>query len=227
MVYGHLVLGERARLVGANDARRAQGLDRGQRLDEGVALAHALDGHCKRKRDRREQALGYEGNHHPKRKDEGRSDAVVNERHVKHEKDDAHEQRKDGDLLGEVIKLLLEGALLLAHVLGEARDLAKLGRHADLRHDHATVPLRDGGALENEVGGLRGSEVLVEHRIGGLAHGVGLACERRLVYLQVARANNPTVGRDLVALLEEHHVTGDEVLRKDLLLVTVTNDVHV
>ena len=107
----------------------------------------------------------------------------MNERHVKHEKDDAHAQRKYGDLLGEVIELLLEGALLLTHVLGEARDLTKLSRHADLRHDHAAIALRDGGPLKHEVGGLGCRKVLVEHRIGGLAHGVGLARERRLVYL--------------------------------------------
>ena len=41
----HLVLGEGAGLVGADDARRTEGLDRGELLHEGVALGHALDGH--------------------------------------------------------------------------------------------------------------------------------------------------------------------------------------
>ena len=72
MVDGHLVLGEGAGLIGADDARGAKGLDGAQLLHEGVALAHALDGHGEGQRDRGEQSLGDERHNHAKGEDERR-----------------------------------------------------------------------------------------------------------------------------------------------------------
>ena len=109
----------------------------------------------------------------------------------------------------------------------EAGDLAKLGRHTDLGDDDASVALGDRGAGEDEVGGLGVSEVGLENGVRGLPHGVRLARERRLVDLEVRRAHDAAVRGDLVALGKDHDVTGDEVLREDLGLLAVADDVDV
>ena len=73
VVDGHLVLGEGAGLIGADDARGAKCLDGAQLLHEGIALAHALDGHGEGQRDRGEQSLRDERHDHAKGEDERRS----------------------------------------------------------------------------------------------------------------------------------------------------------
>ena len=151
----------------------------------------------------------------------------MHEQDVEREEDDAHAEREDGDLLRHVVELLLQGALGLAHVLREVGDLAELGVHADAGHDRATVALGDRGAREDEVGRLGRGEVVLEDGVGGLPHGIGLAREGRLVDLQVRGPDDARVGRDLVALGEEHHVTRDEVLGENLLLVAVADHIHV
>ena len=70
-------------------------------------------------------------------------------------------------------------------------------------------------------------EVVLEHGVGRLAHGVGLARERGLVHLQVRGAHHAGVRGDLVALGKHHDVAGDEVLRQDLLLLPVADDARV
>jgi len=227
VIDGHLVLREGARLVGADDARRTERLDRGQLLHEGVALAHALDGHGKRERHRGKEPLGNEGHDHAEREDERCREAAVDDEDVEREEGYAHAQGEDRHLLGDAVELLLERTLGLLHVLREVGDLAELGVHADAGDDGATVALGDRGAGEDEVRRLCCGEVLLEHGVGGLAHGVRLARERGLVDLQVGGADDACVGGDLVSLGEKHDVPGDEVLGEDLLLRAVTNDVDV
>ena len=151
----------------------------------------------------------------------------MDKEHVEQEERDAHAHGEQRDLLGQAVELTLQGALGLLHVLREARDLAELGRHADARDHDAAVALGDRGAGKDEVGGFGGGEVGLAHGVGGLPHGVGLAGQGRLVDLEVGGADHAAVGRDLVALREDHDVAGDEVLREDLDLLAVTDDVDV
>ncbi len=132
---------------------------------------------------------------------------------------------KGRDLLGQAVELTLERALGVLHVLREAGDLAKLGRHTDLGDDDASVALGDRGAGEDEVGGLGVSEVGLEDGVRGLPHGVRLARERRLVDLEVRRAHDAAVRGDLVALGKDHDVTGHEVFCEDLRLLAVADHV--
>lgn len=136
MIHGHLVLSKRARLIGADDTRGTQRLNGAELLHQRVALAHALNRHCERKRDRRQKALGNKGNDHAQREDERRCEVVVNEQHIEQEERHAHAQCEQRYLFGEPIELTLERAFGLLHILREARDLTELGGHVDAR-DHA------------------------------------------------------------------------------------------
>ena len=57
----HPVLGQRPGLVGADDRRRAERLDRAQPLDERAAAREARHADRERERDRRQQPLGHVG----------------------------------------------------------------------------------------------------------------------------------------------------------------------
>ena len=67
----HVVLGQRTGLVGANDRRGAERLDRGQVTDEDVALCHALGGQHERQGQRREQPFRHHGDDDADRENEG------------------------------------------------------------------------------------------------------------------------------------------------------------
>ena len=123
----------------------------------------------------------------------------MHKEHVKQEKRDAHAHGEQRNLLGQAIELALQGALGVLHVLRQARDLAKLRCHADLRDDNTAVTLGNRGSCEHEVGRFGSGKIGLEHGIGGLSHRVGLAGKRRLVHLQIGSANNATIGRNLVA----------------------------
>ncbi len=67
--HGHLALGQRAGLVGADDVGRAERLDGGQALDQRAAARHAPDAHREGERDRGQQSLGHVGDDQPDRED--------------------------------------------------------------------------------------------------------------------------------------------------------------
>ena len=227
VVDGHLVLGERAGLIGADDARGAEGLDGVQLLHEGVAAAHALHRHGERQGDRGQQALGDEGHHHAQREDEGLREGLVHHEQAEGEEGEPHAHGEDGDLLGEAVEVALERAADLLHVLREVRDLAELGGHADAQDDRAPVALRHARAREDQVGDLGGGEPVLGDGVGGLARGVRLAVQRGLVHLQVGARDDAGVGRDPVALREEHDVARDQVLGEHLLLPSPADHVGV
>ncbi len=62
--HGHAVLGQCARLVGADDRHRTQRLDRRQLADERVAAQHALRAEGQRHGDDRRQPFGHDGHGH-------------------------------------------------------------------------------------------------------------------------------------------------------------------
>ena len=70
--HGHLRLGERAGLVGADHRRRAERLHRQQLLDQRVPPGHPPHTDRQRHRQRRRESLGNQGDHHPEREDERR-----------------------------------------------------------------------------------------------------------------------------------------------------------
>ena len=227
VIDSHLVLGEGAGLIGADNARRAQSLNGAELLHQGVALAHALNGHGERQRDRGQQALGNKGDDHAQGEDERRRQTVVHKQHVKQEEHDAHAHGEQRDLLGQAVKLALQGAFGVLHVLREAGDLAKLSCHADLRDDHAAVALGNRSAGEYEVRRLGSGEIGLEYGVGGLSHRIGFSRERRLIDLQVGSAHNATICRDLIALGQDHDIAGNEVLGKYLGLLAVANHADV
>ena len=70
LAHGHHARGQRAGLVGADDRRAAQRLDRRQPANENVARRHPLDADRQRDGDDRRQALGHGGDRQRHRRDE-------------------------------------------------------------------------------------------------------------------------------------------------------------
>jgi hypothetical protein len=124
---GHLAGRERAGLVGADDGRRAQRLDRAQPLDERALGRHALHPSRQRYRHHRRQALGHESDHHAERVQEGVDERRAGEQpepQQQRAQGDGHDRdapRGDGDLA-------LQRAGLILNRAREPVDMPELGR---------------------------------------------------------------------------------------------------
>ena len=219
---GHLVLGESAGLVGADDLGAAESLDGGHLANDGLTLGHLGDTHGQDDGDDSDQALGDGGDCQGHGDHEGveqhtRVGAELAEvAHDVHGEDDhADGEHELGQDAGELVELHLErGELLLC--LGEGRgDLAHLGVHAGAHHDGAAAAVHHGGTHVAHVLAVAQRHVvhtLAEFNdVGVLLDRDGLAGEGGLLDLHGSALEHAAVGRNGIARLEQHHVAGDEL----------------
>ena len=121
--------------------------------------------------------------------------------------------RDPGDQPRDPAHLALQRARLLLDALGQRGDAAELGVHAGREHDALRLPAGGARAAEQEVprGDPRDARVDELRRAQRRCR---LARERREVHLDGAR-DQAHVGRDPIALLDEHHVAGDQLGGQD------------
>ena len=204
--YGHLVLRERAGLVGADDGRGAERLDRGELAHDGAALGHAL--HAEGERDRRDgrEPLGDGGD----REAHGLEEELVPRPpalHVPAQEEQPREpQAGPEDALAECLELLLEGRRAVARAVDQLGELAELRVHGG-RHDHRAPASADDARPDEEH-----RRAVPEGRVvrdGGariLLHRHALARQRALLGGEVRRLEQARVGRHGVARFELEHV---------------------
>ena len=116
----------------------------------------------------------------------------------------------NGDAPSHRRDLALERARLLRDLCGEPVDPAELGLQAGREHDRLAAAVDDGGAHEHAVACLGDLDV----RAGGLRHppgGPALSGESRHLHRELAHLDEAAIGRDRVAGVEHHDVTGDEL----------------
>jgi hypothetical protein len=115
------------------------------------------------------------------------------------------------------------GGALLGGAAEQGGDAAHLGAHAGRGHHRPAPSPGHGRAAERHVGpvaergqGRQGRAVL-EHRLA-------LARQRRLGHLQRGPPNQAPVGADGVAVAQDQHVAGDQLLGRDAHLLAVARD---
>jgi hypothetical protein len=200
----HLVLGEGPGLVGADDRRRAQGLDRRQPPDHRAAARHALDADRQRDRHRYRQALGDDADDlaYPEHHD-------LTQGHAAGQPDREHQREQhrgsDDHVATEPRDPALEGRRRVGGGGGAASDPAQLGRAAGRDH-HRAGPA--GGHVGAGVDHARavGQRGVGRERDDVLGHRQRLAGQRRLGDLQRGVIEHPGVGRHRVAGVEHDHV---------------------
>ena len=126
----HPVLGQRARLVGADDVGGAERLDRAQPLDERAAAGEHRHADGERERDRRQQALGDVGDDQADREVERVLERQAGDEPADRQEREADEHGDERDQPGDAAHLPLERAQLRLDPLGERGDPAELRLHA-------------------------------------------------------------------------------------------------
>ncbi len=210
----HLVAGQRPGLVGADDRHRAEGLDRRQLADDGVAPRHALhadrqgDGHDSR------QAFGDRRDRQADHDHEGFVKLVGMDEHGVSENRGRHRQHRQGDLPRELGHLPDQRGCQALHPGDQGVDPAEFGRGT--RRDDDTDALTGGdegsgerhgkAVAERRAGVDRGNRLVDRHRLAG---------QDRLVDPEAARLDQPEVGRHPVTGLEQHDVARHHRLCRD------------
>ena len=231
----HLVLSERAGLVGADDLGAAQRLHGGELADDRVLLAHLGHAHGQHDRHDRSKALG-DGCHGKRDRDHK---GVKHEVEVGHElgtvleeageeddHGDAHDH--DGQNARELGELLLQRGLLVLGLAQGVGDLAHLGVHARGHDDGASVAIDHDRAHVAHVlaiaqGHVAGLGVGLQ-RARALDHRHALTRERCLLDLERRALDQAAVGGHGVAGLKDHDVARHELGAQHLDDLPVTHD---
>ncbi len=205
----HLILGQGAGLVRADDGGAAEGFHGGQLADDGATVRHAGDADGEHDGERRGQSFGNGADG----EGDGRHEHVdrrfaASHAHGEGEGGEAEDHPEEqlaelGDLAGE------RGGDL--HRLGdEPGDAAGLGAVAGGPDQPFGLTGGDQGAGVGLVSPVGEGDVVVEG-IGVLGNRERLAGEGRFVAMEVVDVEEAEIGRHAVAGLEQDHVAGNEL----------------
>ena len=223
----HLASGEGAGLVGADDRRRAEGLDRGELLDDGVVRGHPLHAQGQHDRQDRRQPLGHRRDGQGDAEQQG-GDHVVGAVHPEHRKHGEHHHgrdhhHRDAEHPADERDLPLQRRRVLPGAVQQVGDLAHLGGHAGAGHHRPAHALRDGGAVVHHVEPVAQGDVPGQGA-GVLEHGLALTGERGLGDLERRRRQQPRVSGHRVALAEGEQVTRHELAGRHPQRYAVAHD---
>jgi hypothetical protein len=202
--HAHPVFGQRPCLVRADDGGATQGFNGCQLLDERMAFGHALAAQRQGQRHSGEQSFRHV--RHDDADPEDRADPEAQAHgDADDEKDSAHGDRQHCDHMGDLRDLFLQRAEACLHACGEAGDLAEFRLHAGGEHHRPASAGEHGGTGEYEIGNVL--EMSIDDRLRRPPLRLGFACERGEVDTHVGSFDEPGVGRDLLSLLDQEHVT--------------------
>ncbi len=217
---GHLVEGQRPRLVGANRGRRTERLDGAQPLDDRALRRERLRAERQHRRHDGGQARRDRGDREADPDQEQLVEVLAADQPEEdHERQGARGHDRDEE--GELVELARERRLLLLHLAEHPGDLADLGRHPRRRDHHLAAATSHGRVHVRHVEAVAERDLVARHGVHGLQHGRALARQRRLLDLERRRQDQAAVGGDLVAGLERHHVAGNELLGGDVHALAV------
>ena len=207
----HPVLGQRPSLVGTDHIGRPERLDGAQALDQSATAREHAHGDRERERDHRQQSLGHVAGQQPDRE----HDAVFDRKPGPEDRDrnerNRHPHRDPSDQPSDPTHLPLERAGLLLDTLGQRRDPTKLGVHAGREHHRLGLATGARRTTKHKVAGDQARNVRIL-QFGRSQHRYRLARERRKVDLDRAR-QQPHIGRDPLALLQQHDISRDQLNR--------------
>ena len=225
-LHGHLVLGQGARLVGADDRHAAEAFHRLEILDDGVLLCHFLGAHRLHDRDDGAERLGNRRHRqcngvHQRIDDRLALPAALPHRQHEHEGADDHDDH--GKAARELVEALLQRRFLFLGAVHQGGDLADLGVHGGLRHHHQRPAVGDQTARKDHVGAVAERHLAVDHRVGFVDVG-RLARQRAFVDLQRIVMDNASVGDCHVPCLEDDDVAGNDLFGVDFNFLSVADD---
>ena len=194
----HLVRGQRAGLVHAEDVDVGEGLDRVRPLHQRVLVRQTDGAHRVGDDDHQEEPRGHDAEHHRRRQHRLFDRVAPDQRAEQH--GDEEECRDHQQQPHDQVDLCLER---------RERNAIGAGPRGHLRRGVGgpdplgLIPARSRDAEAPGGDGIAGM----------LRHRVGLAGQQRLVHLHRAVADDRAVGKDLISGADAQHIAAHDLLR--------------
>ena len=218
----HLILGERAGLVGADNGCAAQGLHGWQAPDERIALDHALYTDRQRDGDHCRQGLGNDrhrqGNTEQDHLDERLAAKQAEPNDHRHDDEGGACQRST-----DLVEVLLQGSPAALHCMEHLGDLAEFRFHAGGSGKSAAPSIGDCRAAVDHVLAIADGQgsVRAQDRPDVFFDRQGFACQCGLLHLQVDRFDQARIGGDLVPGPQDDHISRHHLPGRDLFLLPI------
>ena len=234
---GHPVLGQRARLVGADDRDRAESFDGRKLTDDRIDLDHLADAESEGDGDDGRQAFRNGG--------DGKGDGVFEEFEdvladlapiaggtcldkgsddADEEGDDDNDEADEAELFGQDGKLLLQRRFFVLGIGEHVGDLSHLRVHAGSDDDTGAAAVGDRAGHMADRSLVGNESVFSQDGSGIFLGGNGFSGEGGLVRLHVDGSDETDVGRDDDTFFEDDKVTGDEFFRFDVAKLPIPFD---
>ena len=188
---------------------------------------HPLHADGEHRGDHRRQSLGHggDGQRHAENEhveDLGQAANVLDDddRRDHHHGDGDDDQSENP---ADPVEFPLERRRLLRCGLQQSGDASHFGLHPGRGHDRGRVTVGGRRAAEDHVVPVTQRHVLGDD-VGILGHRQALAGERGLGGLQGRRFQQPSIGRDGVAFVDQDDVAGDDLGGGEAAPLTVAND---
>ena len=218
----HAVLGQRPRLVGADDGCRAERLDRAQPLDERARASERPHPDRQREGDRGQKALGHVRDDQADRERERVGERKAGHERTEREEDEAGRHGDDRDQPGHPLAPAARAGSPRARPAATALRSARAPSASRWPRRRPAPLRRCRRAAEDEVPRLERWRARVDELRGARDRG-RLAGQRGDVHLDGA-LEQPRIRRDAVALVEQENVAGHEQPRLDHLAPAVAQD---
>ncbi len=203
--HGHLVLRQRARLVGTDDGNRTERFHGGKPPDDRIASRHALHAGGQRDRHHRGQPFGDRRNGQPDHDHEGIGRIVVSGIGCIKKDQRRTGQHRNCHLPREAVHLPHQRRGEFLHRADHAADPAELRAPARRHRDADALSRRDERAGKGHGKAVANGRLLRDGR-KRLVGGNGLARQRRFVDPQIVRLDEAKIGRHPVSRLQQHQI---------------------
>ena len=232
----HLVLGERARLVGTDYRRGAHRLAGVHATHQIVVFQHLAHAQCERQRDAHGQALRHRDNNQRDSKHH-RLDQVlcignnalaacdkILQQAAQHQQT-RHHIAATGNQAAQAVELLCQRGLDVVVDLRIAVNLAIFGHVAHTLDAYRGITLDNGARAQQQIDGIG--------RFGRSGTGVmGLPCrglpgKGALIHPEVETIEHDAVGRHFLACLEQHDVPHNDITPRHLRNMAAAHHFHV
>ena len=216
----HLVLGERARLVGADDGSAAEGLGGRKAPDQGVAAGHVSGRECEDRSHEHRQHFGNRSDDQGHRREEA-VDQLEADGIAEREVESAEAQDADHEHFREVGDLPLQRSRRFLGLPNQAGNLAELGVLCGSGDDTMGRAPGQKRAAECHAGLVGRGEMGLIHCLDLLANGNRFPREEGFVGMGVLHVEEAQIRGDLVALVQQDDIPGHDLPCQDDLLATV------
>ena len=221
LLYGHLVLGQGAGFIRADDRHAAKAFHSLQLADDGVFPGHFLCTEGQHDRHYRGQRLRNCRNSQCHSKQEGTHDVLLPHKHADAKENSTDRQNADRKLLAETVQRHLQRSLLLLSALQQSGNAAHLGVHTSASNQKTGTAIGHKAAGEHHVLPVTQSHITF-YGLHLLFHRQALTGEGTLSTLQAGTLQQSAVCTDGVTGLQSHHISDHHFTAGDLDYFTVS-----